>query len=101
MSHPELLILGVLRALAEVAMLFLLGQGLLALLAGSRRHDNTIYKLFLIVTGPVVKAMRMVTPRQIIDKHIPFMAFAVLFWIWIALAWLKRLYCDTNLLQCF
>jgi hypothetical protein len=36
MSHPELLILGVLRALAEVAMLFLLGQGLLALLAGSR-----------------------------------------------------------------
>ena len=58
MSHPELLILGVLRALAEVAMLFLLGQGLLALLAGSRRHDNTIYKLFLIVTGPVVKAAR-------------------------------------------
>ena len=51
MSHPELLILGVLRALAEVAMLFLLGQGLLALLAGSRRHDNTMYKLFLIVTA--------------------------------------------------
>ena len=101
MSHPELLILGVLRALAEVAMLFLLGQGLLALLAGSRRHDNTMYKLFLIVTAPVLKAMRMVTPRQIIDKHIPYIAFAVLFWIWIALAWLKRLYCDTNLLQCF
>jgi hypothetical protein len=101
MSHPELLILGVLRALAEVAMLFLLGQGLLALLAGSRRHDNTMYKLFLIITGPVVKTMRRVTPRQIIDKHIPFMAFAVLFWLWIALAWLKRLYCDTRMLQCF
>ncbi|NJD33357.1 MAG: hypothetical protein FIA96_00690 [Betaproteobacteria bacterium] len=101
MSHPELLILGVLRALVEVAMLFLLGQGLLALLAGSRRHDNTMYKLFLIVTGPVVKAMRRVTPRQIIDKHIPFIAFAVLFWLWIALAWLKKLYCDTQMLQCF
>ena len=101
MSHPELLILGVLRALVEVAMLFLLGQGLLGLLAGQRRHTNTMYKLFLIVTGPVVKAMRMVTPRQIIDKHIPFMAFAVLFWLWIALAWLKRLYCDTHMLQCF
>ena len=101
MSHPELLVLGVLRALAEVAMLFLLGQGLLALLAGSRRHDNAMYKLFLIVTGPVVKAMRMVTPRQIIDKHVPFIAFAVLFWLWIALAYLKRLYCDANLLQCF
>lgn len=101
MSHPELLILGALRALAEVAMLFLLGQGLLALLAGSRRHDNTMYRLFLIVTSPVVKAMRIVTPRQIIDKHVPFIAFAVLFWLWIALAWLKRLYCDTNFLQCF
>ena len=101
MSHPELLILGVLRALVEVAGLFLLGQGLLALLAGSRRHDNTMYKLFLIITGPVVKAARMVMPRQIIDKHIPFIAFGVLFWLWIVLAWLKRLYCDTHMLQCF
>ncbi|TRZ91066.1 MAG: hypothetical protein D4R84_14945, partial [Rhodocyclaceae bacterium] len=84
----------------EVAGYFLLGQGLLALLAGSRRHDSTMYKLFLIVTGPVVKAVRKLTPRQIIDKHVPFIAFAVLFWLWIALAWLKRLYCETNLLQC-
>jgi hypothetical protein len=101
MSHPELLILGVLRALVEVAGLFLLGQGLLAFLAGSRRHDNSMYKLFLIITGPVVKVTRMALPRQIIDKHVPFIASAVLFWLWIALAWLKRLYCDTNMLQCF
>jgi len=100
MSHPELLILSVLRALVEVAGYFLLGQGLLALLAGSRRHDNTMYKLFLIVTGPVVKATRMVTPRQIIDKHVPFIAFAVLFWLWITLKWLMKLYCETNMLQC-
>ncbi len=101
MSHPELLIIGVLRALVEVSMLFLLGQGLLALLAGSRRHNNIMYKLFVIVTAPVLKAMRKVTPRQIIDKHLPFIAFAVLFWLWIALAYLKKLYCDANLLQCF
>jgi hypothetical protein len=101
MSHPELLILGVLRALAEVSMLFLLGQGLLALLAGGRRHDNTIYKLFVIVTAPILKTMRKVTPPQIIDKHLPFIAFAVLFWLWIALAWLKQLYCETNFLQCY
>ncbi len=101
MSHPELLILGVLRALVEVAGLFLLGQGLLALLAGRGRDNNSMYKLFLIVTGPVVKATRMVLPRQIIDKHVPFIAFALLFWLWIALAWLKKLYCDTNMLQCF
>jgi len=101
MSHPELLILGVLRALVEVSMLFLLGQGLLALLAGGRRHTNTIYKLFVIVTAPVLKAVRKVSPPQIIDKHLPFVAFFLLFWLWIGLAYLKRLYCDANLLQCF
>lgn len=101
MSHPELFILGVLRALAEVAMLFLLGQGLLALLAGSRRDTNIMYKLFVIVTAPVLKVARKVTPRQIIDKHLPYVAFAVLFWLWIALAYLKKLYCEANLLQCF
>jgi hypothetical protein len=101
MSHPELLILGVLRALVEISMLFLLGQGLLALLAGSRRHDNTMYKLFVIVTAPVLKAMRKITPRQIVDKHLPFIAFAVLFWLWIGLAYVKKVYCDANLLHCF
>ncbi|MCX7150287.1 MAG: hypothetical protein NTY05_12895 [Rhodocyclales bacterium] len=100
MNHPELFMLGLLRALVEVAGYFLLGQGLLALLAGSRKHDNMVYKLFVIVTGPVVKAVRKLTPRQIIDKHVPFIAFAVLFWLWIALNWLKRLYCETNMLQC-
>jgi hypothetical protein len=101
MSHPELFILGLLRAVVEVAMLFLLGQGLLALLAGRRRHDNTMYRLFLIVTGPVVRVVRKVMPRQIIDKHVPFIAFALMFWFWIALAYLKKLYCDAYLLQCF
>ncbi len=57
MAHPELLILGVLRALVEVAMLFLLGQGLLALLAGRGRNNNPMDKLFGIITGPVVKAI--------------------------------------------
>ena len=74
---------------------------LLALLAGSRRHDNTMYKLFLIVTAPVLKVVRKVTPPQVIDRHLPFVAFALLFWLWIGLAYLKRLYCEANLLQCF
>ena len=64
MSHPELLILGILRALVEVALLFLIGQGLLALLAGSRRETNTIYKLFVLVTAPVLRIARRITPPQ-------------------------------------
>jgi hypothetical protein len=100
MSHPELLILGVLRALVEVSMWFLVGQGLLYVLAGRGRANNPMYKLFILVTGPVIKMMRVISPPQILDKHLPFVAFFVLFWMWIGLAYLKREYCVSNLLQC-
>lgn len=101
MTHPALLLLGILRAIVEVALFFLIGQGILAILAGSRRHSNGVYRLFLIITRPVLKIVRFIAPPQIIDKHLPFVAFFVLFWCWIALAWLKRLYCETQMLQCF
>lgn len=101
MTHFDLFVISVLRALVEVALMALLGQGLLALLAGSRRHDNTMYKLFLIITAPVLKVVRKVTPPQVIDRHLPYVAFALLFWCWIGLAYLKRLYCENNMLQCF
>jgi len=101
MTHPELLVIGILRALVEVALLFLVGQGILALLAGNRRHNNVVYKLFVLVTSPVLRMVRIISPPQVIDKHLPFVAFFVLFWCWIGLAWLKRTYCEANLLQCF
>jgi uncharacterized protein YggT (Ycf19 family) len=100
MSHPELLLLGIARALVEVALLTLLGQGLLALLAGARRQGNPVYQLFQIITQPVLTVVRKLTPALIIDKHLPVVAFFLLFWLWIGLAYLKRTYCETHLLQC-
>ena len=100
MTHPELLILVVLRSLAEVALWALLGQGLLALLAGARRNTNPIYRVFQIITKPVIAIVRKISPPQILDKHLPFVAFFVVFWAWIGLAYLKRIYCEANLLQC-
>lgn len=101
MNHPELLLIGILRALVEVALFFLLGQGVLALLAGNKRHNNGVYKLFVLITTPVIKLVRFIAPPQIIDRHLPFVAFFVLFWAWIGLAWLKRVYCEAHQLQCF
>jgi hypothetical protein len=91
MAPTELLLLGVLRALVEVALLALLGQGLLALLAGARRDTNPIYVLFKIVTKPAIRAARWITPRLVLDKHIPFVAFFLLFWLWIFLAYAKKI----------
>jgi len=93
MSNLDLFIVSVLRALVEVALLGLIGQGVLALLAGGRRHNNFVYRLFLVITGPVIKVCRWVTPKIIIDKHLPFVAFFLLFWLWIVLAWVKRELC--------
>lgn len=93
MSHLDLFIVSILRALVEVALLALIGQGILALLAGGRRHNNFVYRLFLVITGPVMKVSRWITPKVIIDKHLPFVAFFLLFWLWIMLAWIKRELC--------
>jgi hypothetical protein len=90
MSSPDIFILSALRAVVELAMMALLGQGAVALLAGAGRATNPVYQLFAIVTRPVIGAVRFLTPRPIIDKHVPFVAFFLLFWLWIFLAWAKR-----------
>jgi uncharacterized protein YggT (Ycf19 family) len=90
MSNPDIYILSALRALVEVALLALLGQGAVALLAGARRATNPVYQLFAIITRPVLRVVRILAPRPIIDRHIPFVAFFLLFWLWIFLAWAKR-----------
>lgn len=98
MANPEIFIISILRGVTEVALLALLGQGLLALLAGSRRATNPIYQLFQTVTRPVLRIARFITPRAIIDKHLPFVAFFLLFWLWIFLAYAKRVLGDMGVL---
>lgn len=71
------------KLIAEIALMALLGQGLLALLAGERRHDNFFYKLLQILTRPFTWIARTVTPRVVIDRHIPFAAFAMVLGIWV------------------
>jgi uncharacterized protein YggT (Ycf19 family) len=91
MASPELLLVSILRAFVEVALYALIGQGVLALLAGNRRDTNPIYQLFRIVTRPMIGLARLITPAFILDRHVPLVAFFLLFWVWIGLAYLKRL----------
>lgn len=86
----DLFLVGVLRALIEVAGFALLGRGLLALLAGERRHANPFYRILDIISAPAIHAARFMTPRAIADSRVPVVAFVLVFCLWIALAWLKR-----------
>lgn len=100
MANPEILLVSILRALTEVALLTLLGQGAVALLAGSRRESNPIYQLFNIIARPAIRMTRFITPKLIIDKHVPIVAFFLLFWLWVLLAYVKRILCATDGLSC-
>ena len=100
MVTVQILLFSILRALVEVAGFALLGQGLLYVLAGSSRDRNVIYKLFGVIASPVIRLVRAVTPRIVIDKHIPVVAFFLLFWLWILLAYVRRVVCEMNGVVC-
>lgn len=71
-----------LKAVVEVAGCAYLGQALVAAFAGPRRHENIVYQIFKILTNPVARATRFLMPKFIPDRHIPFVAFGILLWIW-------------------
>jgi hypothetical protein len=96
----EILLLSITRALVEVAAVMLLGQGALWLFGPRGRDGNFVYDLFKKGTGPIVKATRAITPRFVHDSHIGLVAFMILVWIWLALAFAKRYLCVAQGIQC-
>ncbi len=79
----------ILKALAEIAGLMLLGQGVLYVLAGAQRERNLFYKLLKTITSPIVRAVRFITPRFVPDRHIGVAAFFLVAGLWLALTLLK------------
>ena len=65
--------LGVLQLLVMYAGLLLLGQGM-------------VYRFFRFLTSPVTRVVRRITPARVADRHVPVVAFFLLFWIYFALA---------------
>jgi hypothetical protein len=78
-----LLFVSSVKLVAEIALLALTGQFLLGLLAGQKRESNFFYKLLQVLTNPFVKGMRLITPRLVLDRHIPMAAFLFLAMVWI------------------
>lgn len=73
-----------LKLIAEIALLALFGQWVLGLLAGAKKDGNLFYQILQIVGKPFVVAARFITPKQIIDRHVPLVAFLLLLFVWIA-----------------
>lgn len=78
-----LLFVSAVKLVAEIALMALAGQFLLGLLAGQKRDTNLFYQLLQVMTKPFVKGMRLVTPKVVIDRHIPLAAFVALAMVWL------------------
>ncbi len=78
-----LLFVSSVKLVAEIALMALVGQGVLALLAGRKRDSNFFYQLFQVLTGPFVRGARLITPRIVLDRHVPLVAFLLLAFTWL------------------
>ena len=72
-----------LKAIVEVAGYAYIGQALVAAFAGSRRHENVVYQILKILTNPVTRVARFISPKFVPDRHLPFVGFGILLWIWV------------------
>lgn len=78
-----LLLISVVKLVLEIALLSLLGQWVVGLLAGAKREQNMVYALFGVLTGPFVRVVRWITPKMVIDRHVPLATFVLLLMAWV------------------
>jgi len=78
-----LLLASSVKLIAEIALLALAGQWLLGLLAGNKREGNFFYQLLQVLTNPFIKVVRLITPRLVLDRHIPLATALLLLSVWL------------------
>jgi hypothetical protein len=77
-----LLVVSTVKLLAEIALLAFAGQFVLGLLVGPKRESNFMWRLLDVLTKPFVRVTRAVTPKIVLDRHVPLAAFVALVSVW-------------------
>jgi hypothetical protein len=88
-----LLFLNIAQLILYIGALGLIGQGLLYVLAGQGRDTNLFYQLIGIINKPWTLIARFISPKQIIDRQIPFVAFCIVGVLYIAVTLAKIEHC--------
>jgi uncharacterized protein YggT (Ycf19 family) len=82
-----------------VAGLALLGQLIVGIFNWGRRHENFVYQLFAAITRPLVRVVRVITPRVVVDQHIPVVVFLLCLFGYFAVGLWHRDVCLADLTQ--
>ena len=82
-----------LKAVVEVAAMAVLGRSLLGLLVGAQRESNLAYQVLHAVAWPALRLARLLSPRIVIERHLPLVALLLLGFAWIAVTGWKISHC--------
>lgn len=72
----------ILKSLIELSLMFIVGRFLLGLLAGAKRQTNVFWQLLDVAAKPALWLTRRISPKLILDQHIPLAAAS-----WLLIAW--------------
>ena len=91
-----LLFVSIAKAISEILIFSLVGQGILWLIAGRSRDTNFVYRMLAAVTRPVMWLARLLTPRFVLDRHIWLVALLLVLAVWILAGSQKLTLCVTE-----
>jgi hypothetical protein len=81
------------KLVIEIALLVLLGQWVLGWLVGQRREHNLIWQGLDVAARPFVRLARLLSPRVVLDRHVPLVAFLLLAFAWLGVTVAKISHC--------
>ena len=91
-----LTILNAIQLVLYIALLALLGQGVLFVLAGARRESNFFYKLLQVLSKPFTWPLRKLMPKQVADHQVPIVAFMLLLLVYAVVTFERADLCVTS-----
>jgi hypothetical protein len=77
-----LLTIIILKSLIELSLMFIVARFILGLLAGAKKESNIFWQLLDVAAKPALWLTRKISPKLILDQHIPFAAAS-----WLLIAW--------------
>lgn len=88
--------LNIVQLVLYIALLALLGQGILYVLAGGKRDSNVFYKLLQVLAKPFTLPVRKITPKQISDAQVPLVTFLLLMILYAVVTFERADLCVTS-----